>query len=587
MRGRLLTCGRLLIGLPEEQRYFRGVFDTPFAACAEGLRNSKGPIGYALQDRPQVGDPLPQSDALHKLWGGSPGPRQTPRSASRGLHEADLVGRRAGPGGPARTRGSALRFVQNPSSGQSKWHWVGSLHYISNWRYVSILLLLAASASAAEFPVTNYGAKGDGLIVDTVAIQKAIDAAAAAKPGGTVVFKPGVYLSGSLFLKTGMQLRLDEGVEIRGVHELSAYPIMPTRVAGIEMKWPAALINVYEQSNVQISGKGTVDGDGKLWWDKYWQMRREEYEPKGLRWAVDYDCQRPRLIQIYKSSNVRLQGLTLKRSGFWTVHICYSQDVNVEGTTIRNNIAGAGGKGPSTDGIDIDSSANVIVEDADIECNDDAICLKAGRDADGLRVNRPSEKIRIRHNMVRGGAAGVTIGSETSGGIRDVEVDRLMVMAGVPAGILFKSANTRGGTVQNIRIRNVEMQGVPRPISITMNWNPSYSYAKLPDGVKAVPDYWRILLAPVSPEQGLPHFRDVHISDIRVTGAQQAFTVSAYPEAPLKDFEFKNINIEAKTAGSIQNAQNWSFSGAVIRTLDGSRVTVKDSSGVTGLESHN
>lgn len=228
----------------------------------------------------------------------------------------------------------------------------------------------------------------------------------------------------------------------------------------------------------------------------------------------------------------------------------------------------------------------MIVEDSDIECNDDAICLKAGRDADGLRVNRPSEKIRIRHDTVRGGAAGVTIGSETSGGIRDVEVDRLQVMAGVPAGILFKSANTRGGTIQNIHIRNVEMRGVPRPIGITMNWNPSYSYAKLPEGVKEMPDYWRTLLAPVSPEQGLPHFRDIHISDIRATGAQQAFTVSAYSEAPLKDFEFKNISIEAKTAGTIQNAQNWSFIGATIKTLDGSRVTVKDSSGVTGLETH-
>ena len=92
------------------------------------------------------------------------------------------------------------------------------------------------------------------------------------------------------------------------MQDLAAYPIMPTRVAGIEMKWPAALINVYEQSHVKISGKGTIDGDGKIWWDKYWKMRREEYEPKGLRWAADYDCQRPRLIQIYKSSDVRSRG---------------------------------------------------------------------------------------------------------------------------------------------------------------------------------------------------------------------------------------------------------------------------------------
>jgi polygalacturonase len=441
------------------------------------------------------------------------------------------------------------------------------------------LLLAIFSAHAADFSVQAFGAKGDGENVDTAAIQKAIDAAA--KGTGTVVFKPGIYLSGALFLKSGVHMRLDQGVEIRGVRDLAAYPVMPTRVAGIEMKWPAALINVYEQSNVEISGNGSIDGDGKVWWDKYWKMRREEYEPKGLRWAVDYDCQRPRLIQIYKSSNVRLQGLTLKRSGFWTVHICYSQDVTVDGATIRNNI---GGRGPSTDGIDIDSSTGVLVEHADIECNDDAICLKAGRDADGLRVNRPTEKVSIRSNTVRAGAAGITIGSETSGGIRDVDVERLTVLRGVPAGILFKSANTRGGTVERIRIRNIEMEGVARPISITMNWNPSYSYAKLPEGMKDIPEYWHALLAPVDPEKGLPHFRDVTIADVQATDAQQAFAVSAYPNAPLDDFHFQNISIEAKSAGSIQNAQSWSFAGATIKTQDGSRVVLKDSRGVTGID---
>jgi hypothetical protein len=101
--------------------------------------------------------------------------------------------------------------------------------------------------------------------------------------------------------------------------------------------------------------------------------------------------------------------------------------------------------------------------------------------------------------------------------------------------------------------------------------------------MKDVPDYWRVLLAPVPPEKGLPHFRDVHISDVVATGAQQAFTVSAYPEAPLQDFAFKNIRIEAKSAGSIQNAQNWSFNGVTIKTADGSRVAVKNSSGVIGI----
>lgn len=426
-------------------------------------------------------------------------------------------------------------------------------------RAALLLVALTAPAWGAEFRATDYGAKGDAATVNTAAIQKAIDAAA--KSGGTVVFASGVYLTGALFLKSGIHFRIDEGVELRGVQDLAAYPIMPTRVAGIEMEWPSALLNVYEQQHVRISGKGTIDGNGKIWWDKYWKMRREEYEPKGLRWAVDYDCQRPRLIQIYKSSDVQLEGLTLKRPGFWTVHICYSRQVTVDGATIRNN---SEARGPSTDGIDIDSSSGVTVQHCDIECNDDAICLKAGRDADGLRVNRPSEKITIRDNTVRAGAAGVTFGSETSGGIRDVEVSGLHVLAGVPAGILFKSASTRGGTIENIHIHDVVMQGVNSAISVAFNWNPSYSYAKMPEDVKNPPAYWRVLTEPVPPEKGLPHLRNVRITNVKATGVRQAFSVASYKDSPLQDFQFKDVAIEARSAGSIRNAEGWSFTNCHI-----------------------
>ncbi len=444
-------------------------------------------------------------------------------------------------------------------------------------RVVLCATVMAAAAWCADFHAADYGAKGDGKTDDTAAIQGTIDAAA--KTGGTVVLKPGVYLSGALFLKSGTHLRLDEGVVVRGVENLAGYPIMPTRVAGIEMKWPAALINVYEQSGVKISGQGTLDGDGKIWWDKYWTLRRD-YQPRGLRWAADYDCQRPRLIQIYKSSNVDLQGLQLQRSGFWTVHICYSRQVTVQGVTIRNNI---GGKGPSTDGIDVDSSSNVLVEHCDIECNDDAICLKAGRDADGLRVNRPTGHVVIRDDTVRAGAAGVTFGSETSGGIDDVEAYRIHVLGSVSNGILFKSASTRGGTVEHIVIHDMDIHGVNTAIGVALNWNPSYSYAKLSQGMISVPDYWRVLLQPVPPALGLPHVRNVQISAIQAAGAGRAFAVSSYADSPLENFTFRDLDIAAKTAGSIQNAENWKFTNTRIQTADGSRVSVKDSRDVTGL----
>ena len=434
------------------------------------------------------------------------------------------------------------------------------------------------SKSAPSLISANqYGAKGDGKTVDTVAIQAAINAAAPI--GGTVVFSPGAYLSGAIFLKSGVHFRVDQGVEIRGVPDLSAYPMLPTRVAGIEMEWPAALINVYEQSGVQISGAGIIDGDGKIWWDSYW-TKRAAYDPKGLRWAADYDCRRPRLIQIYKSSNVAIRGLTLKRSGFWTLHICYSTHVTADGLTIRNNI---GGRGPSTDGIDVDSSSAVEIGNADIDCNDDAIVLKAGRDADGLRVNRPTEDVTIHDITVRGGAAGITFGSETSGGIRHVDASRIHVLPPVPIGILFKSARTRGGAISDITIHDIDVRGVKTVFSVEFNWNPSYSYARIPADVANPPAYWRVLAEPVPPEKGTPHLRDVRISDLRASQAQQAFSVASYANSPLENVTFTNIDIDAARGGGIRNASNWRFANSRIRTVDGSGVTVEESRDVTGL----
>ncbi len=449
-----------------------------------------------------------------------------------------------------------------------------------------LLLLLAiaaftASASAASINVKDFGAKGDGITLDTAAIQNAIDTAA--KAGGIVTFAPGIYLTGSIFVKSHVTLRIDKGVTLLGSQRLADYPVMPTRIAGIEMSWPAALVNIYKQSDASIEGGGTIDGDGKIFWDSYWALRKD-YEPRGLRWAADYDAQRPRLIQIFDANQIRLGGgLNLRRSGFWTVHIAYSTNVTVDGITIRNN---EGGRGPSTDGVDIDSSSHILVQHADIAVNDDALCLKAGRDSDGLRVNRPTEDVILRDSIVRDGAAVITIGSETSGGFRNIEAYNLTGLAHVGVGILFKSAHTRGGWAENIRIHDITLVDVPVVIRATMNWNPSYSYAKIPADITSYPAYWKVLATPVPDGQGRAHFHDVRISNVKATGAKTAFEVDAFPELRLDHFTFQHLQIQADTAGHITDAKEWTFSDVSLSTADGSVVALTDDANIIGIASH-
>lgn len=427
-----------------------------------------------------------------------------------------------------------------------------------------------------NFSVAQFGAKGDGTTMNTSAIQQTIDAAA--RQGGSVIFPAGTYLTGSIFVKSGVTLRLNKGVTLLGSQNIEDYPMMPTRIAGIEMRWPAALVNVYEQKNVAIVGEGTIDGDGKIFWDSYWSLRKN-YEPRGLRWASDYDARRPRLMQVFNSSEVRIgDGLLLRRSGFWTLHICYSDKVTVDDVLIRNN---EGGRGPSTDGIDIDSSKNILVQHADIAVNDDAFVMKAGRDSDGLRVARPTKNVIVRNSIVRDGAAGFTFGSETSGGFRNIEAYGITVVGNVPVGILFKSAHTRGGFGENIRLHDFNMVDIPVVLRITMNWNPSYSYAEIPPGIENIPPYWKVLATPVPKDKGMAHFHDVHIWNIKAVGATTAFEVDGYKQAPLQRFKLDHLDLQAKSGGHIYDAKDWIFSQAQLRL--GEPVALESSSAVSGL----
>lgn len=420
-----------------------------------------------------------------------------------------------------------------------------------------------------EYRMNDCGALGDGKTDDTKAIQHGIEEAAK-NGGGIITFSPGTYVCGALFLKSNIELRLDKDVVLQAIWNEGAYPRLPTRIAGVEMEWPAGLVNVYEQTNVKISGPGVIDGNGKFWWKKFGAMVGP-YGAKKLRWLVDYDCERVRALVVWKSSNVHLKQFQIHRSGFWSCHLAYCQDVHVDGLVVRANIEG---RGPSSDGLDIDSSSDVLVENCDIDCNDDNICLKSGKNADGLRVNRPTENVVVRNSVARRGDGLIVLGSETSGGMRNIEVYNLKGI-GTMVGIRFKSARTRGGIVENASFHDIVMEGVVKCFEMNLDWFPSYSNPSIPASIAAdqITDRMRVLTIPVvPPEKGFPQFCNVTFKNIKASGTGPAFEVSGLKERPIKNFVFENVDIKAPKAGTINNAENWKFMNCKFTFADGSEL---------------
>ena len=427
------------------------------------------------------------------------------------------------------------------------------------------------------YTVSAYGAVGDAITDCTVSIQAAIDSCAAGG-GGIVTFAPGIYLTGSLFIKSGVNFNIPKGTTLLGRQEIESYTRIDTRVAGIEMRWPAALLNILDARDAAISGNGTVHGKGKVFWDAYWSARRE-YDPKGLRWIVDYDVERPRGILVANSEDITVRDIVIYQAGFWSLHLLYSGHVTVDGVIISNNIEG---RGPSTDGVDIDSSHDILVQNSNINCNDDNFCLKAGRDSDGLRVNRPCERVLIRDCIAGHGDGLFTCGSETSGGIRDIVAYNLKGI-GTKYGLRFKSTVQRGGTIENIWLYNIEMTGVRSPLIADLNWNPAYSTSILPPGYdpEQIPEHWKKMLAPVDLEQGTPKFREIHLENVTATGAATCISIGGLEgRGTIDNFSFKNCSFEGRSAGIIRRANDWTFENFLVTASDGKEIKIEQCNGV-------
>jgi alpha-L-rhamnosidase len=275
-----------------------------------------------------------------------------------------------------------------------------------------------ADASHARISIREFGAAGDGKTLNTERIQGAIEQLAA-KGGGTLVIPQGVYLSGALFLKPGVNLHLDEGAVLKGSTDKKDYPKMKTRIEGHFEEWLPALINGDKTDHLRISGGGTLDGNGAPFWKEFWARRKAN--PK----TTNLDVERPRLALIQNSEDVQISGITFKDSGFWNLHLYRCQNVVVE----KARFEVPKGRCPSTDGTDVDSCQNVTIRGCSYSVDDDCICLKGSKGPFALedKDSPPVEHIRVSDCTFERGGGVVTLGSEATV-VRDVVVENCKVV---------------------------------------------------------------------------------------------------------------------------------------------------------------
>ncbi|HEU5080854.1 MAG TPA: glycosyl hydrolase family 28 protein [Opitutaceae bacterium] len=278
------------------------------------------------------------------------------------------------------------------------------------------LLLLALAAflipstglAALHRTITEFGAVADAKTLNTEAIQRAIDDVAKAG-GGVVEIPQGTFLSGAIFLKSGVELFLGDGAVLQGSNRIEDYPKRETRIEGHFEPWRMALVNAQQMDRVRITGHGRLDGNGAIFWAAFWQRRKEN--PR----CTNLEVERPRLMFIDRCKDVRIAGISLENSGFWNLHLYRCQDVTLEGLTIK---APSRGKllAPSSDGIDIDSSQNIVVRKCKISVNDDNIALKGSRGpfADKDKDSPPVENIRVEDCEFGDGNGIITCGSEAT-----------------------------------------------------------------------------------------------------------------------------------------------------------------------------
>ena len=332
----------------------------------------------------------------------------------------------------------------------------------------------APSFPQKDFLITKYGAKTTNTAAkNQKAINKAI-AACSKKGGGRVIVPAGTFLTGAITMLSHVNLVIEKDAVLKFAFEPDLYPIVPTRWEGIDCHNLSPCIYAYKQTDIAVTGEGTIDGSGAndTWWPWNGHPRfgfkegmisqrggsrarllkyAEDGVPMDQRIFTKEDALRPQLINFYLCENILMENLTLLNSPFWVIHPLLSKNITVRGMKIIND-------GPNGDGCDPESCDGVLIENCYFNTGDDCIAIKSGRNNDGRLWDKPSENIIIRNCEMKNGHGGVVIGSEISGGCRNVYAENnVMDSPELERVVRIKTNTCRGGVIENINARNIKV----------------------------------------------------------------------------------------------------------------------------------
>ena len=452
--------------------------------------------------------------------------------------------------------------------------------------------------------ITAYGAVGDGLTDNSEAFAAAI-AHVAGKGGGKVIVPRGIWLTGPITLKSNINLHAEAGALVVFDGDFDKYPLVATSFEGLETYRCLSPINGKNLTNIAITGSGTFDGSGDSWraikreklTEGQWKIQVKSggvLSDDGLTWypsekskkgdtagnfnVPDLDTMeefeavkdflRPVMVSLISCNKVLLDGPTFQNSPAWNLHPLMSENVILRNLTVRNPWYSQNG-----DGVDLESCKNVLIYNNTFDVGDDAICIKSGKDEDGLKRAIPTENVIIKNNTVFHGHGGFVVGSEMSGGVKNMHVSNCTFI-GTDCGLRFKSTRGRGGVVEDIYISNIDMINIGAE---AIRFNLFYG-GESPVGADGEVGKARQKVDAVPVTSTTPSFKNISMKNITSTGAGIGGFFQGLPEMKLQNITLENVVLEGTRGITVIDAAGFDWSGVTVKAAKGRPITLFNTS---------